>query len=375
MAFVAIIGPVARMLGLEPWHAGMAVTLAGVAWTVLARIWGRASDLYGRRRVMLAGLAGFAVSCALLCAFIDIALRLTLPTLAVFAGIAIARTLVGAFYAAVPASSVALIADRYPAERRAQSIASLGAANGLGMVLGPAAAGMLAQFGMTYSLAFIVTLPALAFVAIWRALPRDVDAPKKSASLRLTDRRLRRPLAIAFVAMFCVAVAQICVGFYALDRLNLAPAAAARIAGLALAAVGAALIAAQVIVRALNWSELRLIRTGAAISALGFGLAIFAANESLLWLSYFVGAVGMGFIFPAFFALAANAVEAHEQGSAAGAISSVQGLGSILGPIAGTTIYTADIRAPYVLIAILLVGLALLVRDIREAAPVQLHRM
>lgn len=49
MAFVAIIGPLARIMGLAPWQVGTAVTSAGVAWIVFARIWGAASDRFGRR--------------------------------------------------------------------------------------------------------------------------------------------------------------------------------------------------------------------------------------------------------------------------------------------------------------------------------------
>lgn len=363
MALIAVIGPIARMLGLEPWQIGVALSLSGAAWTILARVWGRASDLFGRRRIMLVGLGGFAMSCILLATFMDAALLWPLPTLVAFLGIALCRASAGAFYAAVPASSVALIVDRHTPDRRAQAIAALGAANGLGMALGPAAAGLLAQYGMTYALVFIATLPALAFVALWRTLPRDGRAASKTPALRLLDERLRTPLAVALVAMLCVAVAQVTVGFYALDRLGLTPLAAARTAGIALAAVGVALIAAQTLVRTLNWSERRLIRTGAAIAGLGFGLAIFAVDEPLLWFSYFVGAFGMGFIFPAFFALAANSVDSHEQGSAAGAISSIQGLGSIVGPFAGALIYQVDMRAPYVLIAVLLVATSFFVRD------------
>ena len=40
MSFVALIGPIARLLGLAPWQAGMAVTVGGLAWVLLARRWG-----------------------------------------------------------------------------------------------------------------------------------------------------------------------------------------------------------------------------------------------------------------------------------------------------------------------------------------------
>ena len=57
MAFVSLIGPIARVLGLATWQAGAAVTVSGVIWMLLARPWGQASDRLGRRRVLLLGTA------------------------------------------------------------------------------------------------------------------------------------------------------------------------------------------------------------------------------------------------------------------------------------------------------------------------------
>ncbi len=82
MAFVVLIGPIARLLGMATWQAGAAVTVSGVVWVLLARPWGRAADRLGRRRILLLGSAGFTVAYWLLCLFIDSALRLcwALPT-------------------------------------------------------------------------------------------------------------------------------------------------------------------------------------------------------------------------------------------------------------------------------------------------------
>jgi len=72
------------------------------------------------------------------------------------------------------------------------------------------------------------------------------------------------------------------------------------------------------LVRRLDWPPLRLIRTGAVVAALGFGATAMATTPTRLAACYFVAAAGMGWVFPAFAALAANAVEGHEQGAAAG---------------------------------------------------------
>ncbi|EPQ0359773.1 MFS transporter, partial [Pseudomonas aeruginosa] len=222
MSFVALVGPLARKLGLAPWQAGAAVTVGGIAWMLAARPWGIASDRHGRRRILLGGLAGFALSYASLCLFIVLALHWTLPTLLAFAGIVLLRGLAGGFYAAVPACTAALVADHVEAQRRAAALAGLGAASAIGMVIGPGLAGLLATHGLVLPLLVTGALPLVALLALWRWLPREERRqPNRGAALAIGDRRLRRPLAVGFVAMFSVTVAQITVGFFALDRLRL----------------------------------------------------------------------------------------------------------------------------------------------------------
>lgn len=74
----------------------------------------------------------------------------------------------------------------------------------------------------------------------------------------------------------------------------------------------------------------------------------------MLWFSYGVAGFGMGWVFPSVSALAANSVEDHEQGAAAGTISAAQGLGIVVGPIVGTGVYSIDNGLPYGLIAVML---------------------
>ncbi len=355
MSFVALVGPIARVLGLAAWQAGMAVTVGGVAWVLLARRWGAASDHFGRRRVMLQGLGGFVLSYAALCVFIAVALRQAPPVWLAFTGMVVLRGIAGGFYAAVPATGAALIADHVPPQQRAGALAMLGAASGLGMVAGPGLVGLLAAYRLELPLFITAALPLVALLVLWRWLPRVAPQGRaRPAMLKIGDPRLRPALRVAFVAMFSVMVAQVVVGFFALDRLQLDAPAAARVAGIALTVVGVALILAQLLVRRLGWPPASLIRAGCLLSALGFGSILFASGQWALWLGYFVAAAGMGWVFPAVTALAANAVQADEQGATAGTVAAAQGLGMILGPLAGTLVYALDPGAPYALVAIML---------------------
>lgn len=360
MAFVSLIGPISRSLHLAPWQAGAVVTVGGVLWMLLSRPWGALSDKRGRRPVLLIGVGGFMLAYWAMCAVLILSLHLQAAPWIVFIGLLITRGAIGGFFAAIPTTSQALIADHIAPARRANVMASLGAANGIGLVAGPAMAAMLAKYGLDLPLYLTALLPLLALVILWRRLPRTtVVNDIKPASLRLGDARLRQAMLVAFAAMFSVAVGQIAVGFFAIDRLGLEPESAAQAAGFALTLVGVGLITSQLIVRKLSWAPHRLIRVGGLISAAGFAAVALVNSQSMLMLCYFFAAAGMGWIFPAFSALAANAVEPHEQGAAAGSIGAAQGLGIVLGPLAGSLLYEVSPGVPYVLVGILLVLVAL----------------
>lgn len=377
MAYVAVIGPAVRRLGLPEWVAGLSVTAGGVCWVLLARGWGRTSDRVGRKPVLLVGLGAFALVYLGMALGIDLALRGFLGSAAVVALLVVSRAGVGAFYAAVPPTAAAVIADHTAPAERGPVMARLGSANALGMVAGPAAAGWLASHDLGLALYAAAVLPALAFVLIALRLPAHAPVarpagppggpggqggPGGKGGIALGDARLRLPLATAFVAMASVAVAQVVVGFFAIDRFGLRAEEGARVAGLALTAVGCALmVSQQLVMRLKQVPPLRWVWVGALISGLGFSSVYWAHSQPGLLVAYGVAAFGMGFIFPTFQSMAANAVQAHEQGAAAGNLSAAQGLGMVLGPIVGTAMYQLAPGAPYLLVGGALLALSLAV--------------
>ena len=200
MAFVAVVGPVARVLGLQPWQAGVTVTVSGALWMLLARVWGAASDRHGRRPVLLFGVAGVCVAYAAMCLAIDGSLRLR-P----------ARGL-GLPGAGADARRRRRFLCRHPghqpgADRRPCAAAATAPARWprwvrpvrMGLVLGPAAAAWLSQFSLSAPLYGMAVLPLLAWAVLWRALaaragPRRVAACRPSAwPMRACAGRWRWP--------------------------------------------------------------------------------------------------------------------------------------------------------------------------------------
>lgn len=363
MAFVAVVGPIVRQLALPEWVAGLSVTAGGVLWMLMARWWGGVGDRRGRKPVLLMGLGAFALVYWALALGMDLALHHRIGALAAMVLLVASRALIGAFYAAVPPTAAAVIADHtLPAERPA-AMARLGSANALGMVLGPAAAGWLAGHHLSWALYAAAMLPVIALAIIWLALPAGQPAaakrPPGAQPMRLLDARLRPAALTGFAAMGAVSIAQVLVGFFAIDRLGLPVDEGARVAGLALTCVGIALIVAQQFVMRLKTVPLaRWIALGALIAGCGFAGVAAVQSQAMLLACYATMAFGMGMIFPNFQAMAANAVLPHEQGAAAGTLSAAQGLGMVLGPIVGTLLYRFSHALPYVLVGVGLWALA-----------------
>lgn len=141
----------------------------------------------------------------------------------VFARPLVGRGAVGAFFAAIPAAARAPVTDHVaPCERRRLGLAWRGQWRWTGR--GPALVAPPAWHGLGLPLCVTDALPLPAIGILWRLLPRNERiSGAASAALGLNDARLCRPMIVAFAAMFSVAIGQITVGVFAIDRLQLEP--------------------------------------------------------------------------------------------------------------------------------------------------------
>jgi MFS transporter, DHA1 family, tetracycline resistance protein len=361
MAFLAVVGPIIRELNLEEWHAGLTVAIAGVLWVVLSRYWGRKSDVIGRKPILVIGVAGVAVSYLVLAIFIDNALLSPPAAIISLFMLILTRGGIGAFYSAITPVSNALIADHIEKEKRTGYIAKLAASSGIGMVIGPPIGGYLANFGLSVPLYIFAILPLLATVALYMILPHEKPVTtEKTPILKVFDERLRIPMFAAFITMFSIVTAQVCLGFYIIDKFGLDSLKAAEMTGYVLACVGFSFIASQIIVSKSKIPATQLLMYGAFVGMAGYIIVFMMDSQLLLTLGFCIGAFGMGMLFPAYQALAVNLVEKKEQGASAGTVSAAQGLGMIIGPLVSTVIYKIDPTVPFILVSILFLILGII---------------
>ncbi|CCN73318.1 MFS transporter [Vibrio nigripulchritudo] len=363
MSIIPVIGPIIREVGLLEWHGGLVVAMSGIAWLLSAKKWGTISDRIGRKPILLISTLGYAISFIVMTIWLDLSLKSTFNTFVILAGMIVARTMVGLFLAAIMPVSSAFVADITTAEERQSAMASIGAASAIGLVAGPALGGWLSQYSLTLPLYVLSILPIIAWVFIKLRLPEtktSIESPDSTISL--FDARLRLPALAMFACMFAVITSQIIIGFFVLDRIRETAEETAQLSGIVLTITGITLVITQgMLFKSKSNLLLKSCLIGPIATLIGLVIASFAHTAIFLIMGYIFMAIGLGVLFPAIQAITANSVGKDEQGAAAGTISAVQGLSSILVPIIATVLYQSNQSFPFWFAGILMVVLFLLV--------------
>ena len=138
-------------LGASGWTYGLIQSSYALSQFLLAPVWGRVSDRFGRRPVLLVTIAGTSASLA----WLGMAESL--------AGLFAARILAGGFAANISVAS-AYITDVTDEQERTRWMGMLGASFGIGFLLGPAIGGLLAPYGYAVPMLAAAGLAALNFV-------------------------------------------------------------------------------------------------------------------------------------------------------------------------------------------------------------------
>jgi DHA1 family tetracycline resistance protein-like MFS transporter len=322
--------------GASPQQVTLLLAIYSLMQLFTAPLWGRLSDRVGRRPVLIVSMAASVL------AYLWIGSATALWML--FA----ARALAGACAGNIAAAQ-AYIADITKPEERAKGMGLIGAAFGLGFIIGPALGGLLA--GNNPATADIET-PAwvaagLSFIALSgvvlllpESLPADrrgVGGPRRSR-LSATLDVLRRPvlsrlILIFFLVILAFAGMESTFALWAIGQFGWGP----RQVGYVFAYVGvlSALLQGGLIGPLTHrFGEERLLLCGLAL--IGIGLLTMPAVRSLavLVLATSALALGMGLTQPSLNSLISRRAGREEQGEVLGVSQSVGSLSRVLGPAA-----------------------------------------
>ncbi|MCY1079324.1 TCR/Tet family MFS transporter [Archangium lansingense] len=351
-------GDTARAAGVF----GLFSTVWALMQFIFSPVLGSLSDRYGRRPVIL--LSNFGLG-------FDYILMALAPTLGwLFVG----RVISGITSASISTAS-AYIADVTPPEKRAASFGLLGAAFGVGFVLGPAIGGVLGQ--MDPRLPFWVS----AGLSLANAMYGLFVLPESLPAERRTPFRWKRanPMGALSLLRSNVEVLRLaCVHFlYQLAHIALPSVFVLygsyrfgwdeRTVGLTMAGVGlSSLVVQGGLVRPAvkKLGERRALMLGLFFGAVGFTIYGLAPTGIVFWIGVPVMAL-WGLTSPAAQGLMSRRISPSEQGQFQGALSSIMGIAGMIAPSIFTQTFAYFIGpalgwnlpgAPFLLAALLLVA-------------------
>jgi MFS family permease len=346
----AILAPLGREIGLVEVQIGAIISSSSLTIFLVSPLWGRASDLSGRRKILLIGLFGYSIGTMLFAGVFQAALLGYLIPLTALALLIVTRVANATVMAAVAPSANAYMADITTVADRIKGMGAIGAAGNIGSIMGPAIGGLLASISLLTPLYFSVFLTLAAAVLTLFALPElpKKEVLKKPLKLKYTDPRIF-PLVIAGVFLFMgFAIVHQTIAFRFQDVLGLDGTETAKIVGFSMMfSAAAALFVQLLVIPRLHVRPFVLLRISMPIMMLAFAIMAVSQTEAMYILSMCILGVGMGLAGPGFMAGASVAVSSEEQGAVAGIAGACGPLGFTVGPLLGTYLYSIDGALPY----------------------------
>jgi MFS family permease len=352
-----VLAPLGREIGLSEFQITFVISASALTVFLATPVWGRLSDHWGRKRVMLIGLVGFSIGTVLFNSVLYAGLEGALRGGWLFAALVLARMLHATVMAAPMPAASAYMADLTDTASRVKGMGAVGAANNTGAIIGPAVAG-LAVISLLTPLWVMAVVALLNALFVWRFLP---EAPRQAPRPRPPRMRYTDPRIFGFVivgvTMFTgMALVQQTMGFRFQDALALDAAGTARTVGLAMMlSAGCSLVSQGFIVQRLSLPPFTLLRLALPLLIIAFSMLALLESQLGLTLAMMVQGLGMGLAGPAFMAGASLAVTAEEQGAVAGVAGSCGPLGFTLGPLIGGALYQFAPPLPYAVAAVMYV--------------------
>ena len=318
----------AETFGASPLVIGLLFAVFSLCQLVAAPALGDLSDRYGRRPILIFSLAGTVVSFVMLAVAHSVAMLF-------------AARIVDGLSGGNISTARAYVADITEPKDRARAYGIIGAAFGLGFILGPALSGILSGISYTAPIWAAAGITVIATIMAWLWLPETVHRtqagtgnPFSYLPALLQCTAVRRILAIDFIYWLAFATFQTTFSLFVARRFGFG----ASKTGYFFAAFG--LLGAVIqggfirpIVKRLGDKTTFLL--GLAFGMVGLIAAALAHSVVLFALALVPLAFGIGFGHPTMSSLVSLVARGDEQGRVQGAASAVESLGRTIGPVWG----------------------------------------
>ncbi|HEV3064627.1 MAG TPA: MFS transporter, partial [Chthoniobacterales bacterium] len=335
---IPILPLYAQRFQATEWQIGILLASYSFMQFLASPVLGWLSDRYGRKPVLLCSLVGSAAGYLLMANAASLGM--------LFA----ARILAGIAGASVGTAS-AYIADITPPQDRSKRIGLIGAAFGIGFVLGPAIGGILSHFSVIAPFWFAAILSVLNAILMWIVLPEPErhtarqkgplkDTFEQAGSWRLGVITVTYFIAIAGFAIVTVIYPQVSHRRFELDQSQIS------YIFVMMGLIGAAIQGGGIGRLAKRFGDANLAITGFALMAASMMLMPFASSVPI-FLLFSVGlAIGNSLSQPTVNAMASKGASAALQGRVLGVVQSAGSLGRVFGPVIAGFLLTGDHLRP-----------------------------
>lgn len=363
---IPVMPTYAEQLHATDWQVGILIASYSLTQFLFMPFWGRLSDKVGRKPILLTSLAASALG-YLIWGMTDSLL-----------GLFISRLIAGAGNANI-AVAQAYVSDVTTEETRAKGMGLIGAAFGLGFVLGPALGGLFAHYGLS-TIGFIAFGLSL-FDLILTALILPEPQKRSSAGTErfpldprfivetLRSERLSASMLIFFISTFAFANMEATLVLLTQKQYAFSP----RDNSLMFTYIGFWIIMVQggMIHRlARKYGEKKLISIGTFLVAVGLLMTPFMGGVFGLGVALAVLAVGSGLNNPSNQSMISKLSPVDRTGGVLGVGQSVSTLGRIIGPaVGGFAFQYAGMSSPYVIGAVAMVVAFLISLRLPEVQP------
>lgn len=347
---VPILGVYAERFGASGYQVGWLFATFSLAQLVFAPLLGRLSDRIGRKPVIIISLVGTAVG------------SLVTGAAGALWVLFLGRIIDGASGGSLSVAQAA-VADIAEPEQRPKLVGMLGAAFGIGFVLGPAIGGLAALGGPHVPFYVAAALAAANAIAALIRLPETLTERSPAARRRVSvpeSQSLRRLALLGFVGTFAFVAFEATFSLFGAERFDLTEGSAAVVflgIGIVLVAIqggGFGRLAARVGVRP-------LYRAGLVVGAVGLVVTGCAEGWPVLVVGLLLVSIGQGIASPSLSEMVNQEAPADARGQAMGFQQSASAVGRVLGPpLAGSAFDRVGSGSPMVAGGVLMAAAALL---------------